>query len=58
MSTETQKVDVLHVMREASAILIRDGHKGIPEDLLNAHDAVAELIEAVKENRQLTEAFA
>jgi hypothetical protein len=38
------EVDVLHVMRMASAILIRDGHKAAPEDLLDAHDAVNRLI--------------
>ncbi|NII54368.1 hypothetical protein [Luteibacter sp. SG786] len=49
MSTDTRKVDVLYIMREAASLLIRDGHQAIPDDLLVAHDALAEFIERVRD---------
>lgn len=58
MSTETQKVDVIAVLSLHAEMREAAGKPNLANELRSARGAVAELIEAVKENRRLTEVFA
>lgn len=61
MNNETQKVDVLAVLYDAERYANLHGSKtdgGWWSDIIAAREAVAELIEAVKENRVLLQEFA
>ena len=54
----SDKIDVLAVMGEAADWLLQDINPEVSERIVKARAAVAELIDAVKQNRQLAIDFA